>query len=354
MQFTRTVSPCRPRPGWLRRWGAALLLLVMGAHVAAVAQTHLPAAGVQDGPIRFGILPLGGVFESRNDWEPLLADLARVLNRPVSVLSVTSYDALDQAIKRNQVDMAFLSGRMALDAVTLRGMTVVAQVTRHDGLPGYRSLLLLRKGGSVTTLEDVLAQPERWRLARGEAKSVSGFIVPQLQLFMPAGIAMETRFKSEFVGTHQATALAVANGEADVATNNTADFERFRLQFPDESQRLIIVWQSDLIPHAQIVTRREYPPEFQKKVQSFLAAYGRTPGPRGDPERAVLKSLHDLAGFLPADNTSLLPAAKLAHQLARQSAMNAQWVNEEARTARLAKVDAEYAQQTAALRGNSP
>ena len=80
----------------------------------------------------------------------------------------------------------------------------------------------------------------------------------------------------------------------------------------------------------------------------------RTPGPRGDPERAVLKSLHDLAGFLPADNTSLLPAAKLAHQLGRQSAMNAQWVNEEARTARLAKVDAEYAQQTAALRGNSP
>ena len=247
MQFTRTVSPCRPRPGWLRRWGAALLLLVMGVQVAAVAQTHLPAAGVQDGPIRFGILPLGGVFESRNDWEPLLADLARVLNRPVSVLSVTSYDALDQAIKRNQVDMAFLSGRMALDAVTLRGMTVVAQVTRHDGLPGYRSLLLLRKGGGVTTLEDVLSQPERWRLARGEAKSVSGFIVPQLQLFMPAGIAMETRFKSEFVGTHQATALAVANGEADVATNNTADFERFKLQFPVESERLIIVWQSDLI-----------------------------------------------------------------------------------------------------------
>ena len=145
MQFTRTVSPCRPRPGWLRCWGAALLLLVMGVQVAAVAQTHLPAAGVQDGPIRFGILPLGGVFESRNDWEPLLADLARVLNRPVSVLSVTSYDALDQAIKRNQVDMAFLSGRMALDAVTLRGMTVVAQVTRHvarlriaDGLDGRR------------------------------------------------------------------------------------------------------------------------------------------------------------------------------------------------------------------------
>ena len=355
MLLTRPDFTHRPQPGWRRRlrlWGAALLVLM--AHLSAGAQAHTPPAGVQEGPIRFGILPLGGVFESRNDWEPLLADLARALNRPVSVLSVTSYDALDQAIKRNQVDMAFLSGRMALDAVTLRGMTVVAQVTRHDGLPGYRSLLLVRKGGAVTTLEGVLSQPENLRLARGEPKSVSGFIVPQLQLFLPNNIAMETRFKSEFIGTHQATALAVANGEADVATNNTADFERFRLQFPGEAERLIIIWQSDLIPHAQIVMRREYPPEFQKKVQAFFTAYGRTPGPRGDPERAVLKSLHDLAGFVPADNASLLPAAKLAHQLARQSAMNAQWVNEESRAARLAKVDAEYAQQSAALRGNAP
>ena len=355
MLLTRSVFPCRLQLPWLhqwRHWGAAVLLLA--AHMAAGAQALVPPAGVQEGPIRFGILPLGGVFESRNDWEPLLADLARTLNRPVSVLSVTSYDALDQAIKRNQVDMAFLSGKLALDAVTQRGMTVVAQVTRHDGLPGYRSLLLVRKGGVVTTLEGVLSQPENLRLARGEAKSVSGFIVPQLQLFLPGNIAMETRFKSEFIGTHQATALAVANGEADVATNNTADLERFKLQFPSEYERLIIIWQSDLIPHAQIVMRKQYPPEFQKKVQAFLANYGRTPGPRGDPERAVLKSLHDLAGFVPADNASLLPAAKLAHQLARQSAMNAQWVNEESRAARLAKVDAEYAQQTSVLRGNAP
>src|SRR5262245_4406506 len=84
-----------PRPGWLRRLGAALMLLLAASCLPSGAQTHAPPAGLQEGPIRFGILPLGGVFESRNDWEPLLADLARALNRPVSVLSVGSYDALD-------------------------------------------------------------------------------------------------------------------------------------------------------------------------------------------------------------------------------------------------------------------
>ena len=333
------------------RAAAALLL---GWQAVASAQQVAPAAGAvaqnATGTLRFGILPLGGAFESRNDWEPLLADLSHAIDQPFAMLSVTSYDALDQAIQRNQVDMAFLSGKMALDAVTQRRMTVVAQVTRHDGLPGYRALLLARKTGNYTTLKSLLAEPEQWRIARGESKSVSGFIVPQLQLFMPNHIAMETRFRSEIVGTHQTTALAVANGEADVATNNTADFERFKLQFPAEADRLQVIWESELIPHAQIVMRREYDPVFQKQVQTFLVEYARGKGPRADAERAVLKSLHDLAGFVAADNTSLIPAAKLSYQLARQSAMTSQWVNEGARQARLQRIETAYAEQMAVLR----
>jgi phosphonate transport system substrate-binding protein len=117
--------------------------------------------------------------------------------------------------------------------------------------------------------------------------------VPQLQLFLPNHIAMETRFRSEVVGTHQATALAVANGEADVATNNTADFERFKLQFPAEADRLQVICESEPIPHAQIVMRRDHGPAFQKQVQTFLVKYARGKGPRGDAERAVLKARHD-------------------------------------------------------------
>ena len=335
-------------------FGRCVLALLLGAPLAASAQATGTGAAAHTAPLRFGILPLGGAFESRNDWEPLLADLSRAIGRPVSVLSVTSYEALEQAIQRDQVDMAFLSGKLALDAVSQRRMSVVAQVTRHDGLPGYRALLLARKAGNFITLKELLAQPERWRLARGDSRSVSGFIVPQLQLFLPNHIAMETRFASEVVGTHQATALAVANGEADVATNNTADFERFKLQFPAEADRLQVIWESELIPHAQIVVRRDYSPEFQKKVRAFLVDYARGKGPRGDAERAVLKSLHDLAGFVAADNSSLLPAAKLAYQLARQSAMTSQWVNEAARQARLQRIESSYVEQVAVLRNGAP
>jgi len=352
--FAPASSARRPNPPagrWLRPW-AFFRHCVLAAWALALP---LAAIGQQAGmPVRFGILPLGGAFESRNDWDPLLADLSKAIGRPVAVLSVTSYDALEQAIQRNEVDMAFLSGKMALDAVTLRQMKVVAQVTRHDGLPGYRALLLARKGGPVTSIDAVLSDPDRWRLARGESRSVSGFIVPQLQLFLPNRIVMETRFRSEVIGTHQMTALAVANGEADVATNNTADFERFKLQFPSEAERLQVIWESELIPHAQIVMRRDYPADFQQRVQGFLTGYAKARGPKGDAERAVLRSLHDLAGFLPADNSSLVPAAKLAYQLARQNAVTGQFVNESARQARLQRIESTYADQLTVLRDGAP
>ncbi len=147
----------------------ALRLLLAGlVRLWAAAQ----AAPAPDAPIRFGILPLGGAFESRSDWDPLLAELSRAINRPVSVLSVTSYEALEHAIQRDEVDMAFLSGKMALDAVTQRRMKVVAQVVRHDGLPGYRALLLSRKAPPFNSLKNMLDRARA--LAAGARREAVG------------------------------------------------------------------------------------------------------------------------------------------------------------------------------------
>ncbi|MBB3180780.1 phosphonate transport system substrate-binding protein [Variovorax sp. Sphag1AA] len=333
------------RPAWIvfvSRW---VLMAALGWHAIAVAREPADA-------LRFGVLPIGGAVESKDGWAPLLADLARAVGRPVTVLSVTSYESLDQAIDRDEVDLALLSSKMALDAVTEQRMNVLALVKRHAGDADHRAILLARKDGPRGSLDDLLAHPDRWRLARGDSRSVSGFILPQVQLFLPHRIEMETRFKSEVVGTHQATALAVANGDADVATNNTTDFDRFRRQFPVEAGRLQIIWRSDPTPQAPIVVRRELPPELQKKLRAFFVGYGREPGVRGNVQRETLKDLHASLGYVAADNKALLPAARLEYQLARQSALNARWVSEEARQAKLDRIEQAYVRQQSVLRAD--
>lgn len=335
----------------LRSVAAALALLAVAA--ACLAQGGAGTADKAGSPpvktIRFGVLPLGGAVESRALWAPLLVDLSQAMGVPVSAYSVASYEELDRAIQRDEIDMAFLSAKMALDAVMQRRMKVVAQIARQPGMPTHRAVLLTRKAGLPSTLEAVLAEPERWRLARGDSRSVTGFLIPQSQLFLPRGIAMETRFRGEIVGTHQATALAVANGDADVATNNTTDFERFREQFPVEAARLHIVWESAPPPGAQMVVRRSYPPAFQARLQAFLVGYGQGRGPGADAEREVLKTLRAAHGYAAADDSALLAEAMLEYQLGKQNAMAAAWVNDAAREKRLQRIEKNYREQVEAL-----
>ncbi|MFH0132473.1 phosphate/phosphite/phosphonate ABC transporter substrate-binding protein [Variovorax sp. VaC1] len=330
----------------------ALPSLALAQAVNAVAsEKSTPPAVIKS--IRFGVLPLGGTVESRALWTPLMADMSRAIGMPVDAYSVPSYEELDRAIGRDEIDMAFLSAKMALDAVMQRRMKVVAQIARRPGMPEHRAVLLMRKAAPFNTLDAMLAQPEHWRLARGDSRSVTGFIVPQSQLFLPHSIEMETRFRSEFVGTHQATALAVANGDADVATNNTTDFERFRQQFPIEAERLQVVWESEPPPGAPMVVRRDYPPEFQARLQGFLTGYGKGKGARADAERKVLETLRAAYGYAVADDSALLPEAKLEYQLGKQRAMAASWVNEAAREQRLQRIEKTYAQQVETLRASS-
>jgi phosphonate transport system substrate-binding protein len=231
-------------------------------------------------------------------------------------------------------------------------MTTVAQVTRNNGAQGYRAILLTRKTGELTSLQELLAQPEKWRIAHGEYLSMSGFIIPQLELFLPHNIVMQTRFHNETIGTHQATALAVVNGEADVATNNTTDFFLFTQRFPAEAARLQIIWESDLIPNDQIVIRRDYSAAFQKKVRDFFVHYPR--GKDGNRTGHRLPKLPmDFDGFVAAGNSSLLRAARLNYLFVRQRAMTSQWVNETAREKRLQRIEADYANQMAVLRGDA-
>ena len=333
-----------------RRWCERVLAGLL-ALACLLQATPAGAAGPVETPVDeiiFGILPLGGPAESLEAWDPFLQDMSDTLEMPVRSFSVSSYQGLARAMEQHRVDVAFASGLLALDAVANNQMQVIAQLTRGDGSLGYRSLLLVRFDSPIHTLDDLYAQPGHWRFARGENLSTSGYLVPETQVFANRKLDSDTFFAQVTINSHQNNALAVANGEVDIATNNSADMERFTQRFPEQSSRLRTLWESDLIPHAVIIVRGDLPLKLHQAIADFITHYAKR-GPSASTELANLKLIHDISGFAPANNTTLKSFADVTHTLARRRALAARWINDEAMQAQLRRIDEDHRELMEAL-----
>jgi len=332
---------------WLRWLSGGLVACLLGCGLPALAQEARSQA--DDSAIRFGILPIGSAAESREQWRPLLQDLEKKLGHPVNTVSVSSYAGLSGAIGEQRVDIAFLSGRLAIEAVEHQHMSVVAQFIRSDGAKGNVGMLIVRNDCPIHNLKDLLSKSGHWRYARGETLSVTGYVAPEAEVFAPIGLNSDTFFASVRVGNHQNNALAVVNGEVDVATSNNPDLDLFRRNFPNEAAQIRVIWQSTLIPSGVLVVRDGMPEPVRSQLIAFMRGYGHSPGTAGERERANLARIPDLAGFAMADNSVLQPFIDLEFRLVREQVEHGRWVSEQARDARLKQIDVDYRKAVAQL-----
>lgn len=294
-------------------------------------------------------MPIGSAAESLEQWRPLLSDLRKQLGQPVTTVSVGSYASLSDAIGAQRVDIAFLSGRLAVEAVIHQHMQVFAQFVRSDGARGNVAMLVVRADSPIRSLADLLAAPGRWSYARSEHLSVTGYIAPEAYVFAPRGLNSDTFFARVEVGDHQGNLLSVVNREADVTSSNNPDLDLFRHNFPREAAQLKVIWRSRLIPSGVLVLREGIAPALRARLAAFLLAYGNSPGGTGERERSQLARIPDLGGFAAETNQVLQPFVDMQYALLRERAQHGQWVSPQARQARLDQIEHDYRRDTLAL-----
>src|SRR3546814_10487728 len=94
-------------------------------------------------------------------------------------------------------------------------------------------------------------------------------------------------WSSDVCSSDLTNALAVANKQVDVATNNTESLERLRDAHPEKADLIKVVWKSPLIPADPIVWRKNLPDADKETLRSFFADYG-VKGENVEAEKKVL------------------------------------------------------------------
>ena len=303
--------------------------------VAALAFTSMfslstllsPAyAEEQEKALNFGIISTESQQNLKPQWDPFLKDMEKKLGVKVNAFFAPDYAGIIQGMRFNKVDIAWYGNLSAMEAVDRANGQVFAQTVAADGSPGYWSVLIVNKDSPINNLDELIAKRKDLTFGNGDPNSTSGYLVPGYYVFAKNNIAASD-FKRTVNAGHETNALAVANKQVDVATNNTENLDKLKA--------LKVIWKSPLIPGDPIVWRKNLSEATKDKVYDFFMNYGKTA-----EEKTVLERL-GWAPFRASSDLQLVPIRQLALFKEMQGVQDNKGLSAEEKTSKSSAIKAQ-------------
>lgn len=206
--------------------------------------------------------------------EPLAQRLSEELGVEVQGNVMTNYNALVEAMGANQVHIGFIPAFGYVLANEQYDVEVILKSIR-DGSGSYKAQYIVHKDSGIESLEDL--EGKTW--AYGDQGSTSGYLFPASQLMEEFGYETAAELESDFfggtipTGGHDNSAIAVLEGDADVAT--TFDDARTVIaeDYPNAMDDLVVLGYTDEIPNDTISVTKELDDELVQKIKEVFLSF---------------------------------------------------------------------------------
>jgi phosphonate transport system substrate-binding protein len=281
--------------------------MVRVAGLALVATLPFAALAQELREINFGIISTESSQNLKSDWQPVLDDMSKKLGMKVNGFFASDYAGIIEGMRFNKVQVAWYGNKSAMEAVDRASGEVFAQMVNADGTLGYYSHLIVHKDSPIKSLDDMLKQGKNLSFGNGDPNSTSGFLVPGYYVFSQNNIDPKTFFKMSRGANHESNALAVANKQVDVATNNSENLDKIKDKLPGKFNDIRVIWTSPLIPSDPLVIRKDLSEPLKGKIKEFFYSYGKS----SQQEKDNLYKLSKLSSFKPSTNSQLIPIRQL-------------------------------------------
>ena len=280
--------------------------LLTALAVSALAALS-PAVAQDIKELNFGFISTESSQNLKSDWQPILDDMAKKTGLKINAFFASDYAGIIEGMRFNKVQVAWFGNKSAMEAVDRSHGEVFGQMVNADGTQGYYSHLIVHKDSPIKSLDDMLKSGKSLSFGNGDPNSTSGFLVPGYYVFAKNKIDAKTFFKVSRGANHESNALAVANKQIDVATNNSENLEKLQDRLPEKFNDIRIIWTSPLIPLDPLVMRKDLPEATKKNIRDFFYTYGKT----AQTEKDNLMKLSKLSGFKASTNAQLIPIRQL-------------------------------------------
>ena len=247
---------------------AILVLSLFGG--SAFAQDEAPEKLV------IGMVPSREADAIVDSLDPIAEMISSRIGIPVETFVSTNYVGLVEAIGTGRVDVGMFGPSAMVQAMDDFGaVPLVASV--RQGSTTYRAQFNVRCDSGITTFEQLRGAT----IAFVDPSSASGYQFPYVTLKSVHGIDPDTEMTAVFAGSHDASALAVYNGDVDVSVTfggspGSDGRETIEADFPDVKDVVCILGYSADIPNDGIVVRQGISADFMDTLAEALIDIANT------------------------------------------------------------------------------
>lgn len=242
-----------------------LVILILTSTAAFSAATSAP--------LKFGV----GLFQpdkEKNDltYKALSDYLAKKLNRPVEMRTVSTWEGLAKSLANGETDIALLGPWGYILANNESGAQAIATIL-YDGKPEYHALIVTHPDSKIEKPADLKGKS----FAFGDKGSTSGFLIPFYYFQKTFNIKEPEDFFGKVIYTkHQAIETQVARREIDAG----ADYNRNRNTMIEQgllkASESKIIWESEALPNDAFAVSAELykDKKLVKQLQKALVEIG--------------------------------------------------------------------------------
>ncbi|WP_202078239.1 phosphate/phosphite/phosphonate ABC transporter substrate-binding protein [Caldalkalibacillus salinus] len=231
----------------MKKWVLSLILMLVLSLSACGTAEEEPQANESEDTFKIGVIPAlteGNLEEPMEKLEQVLDD---ALEQDVELEVYPDYNGVVEALNFDHIQLAYLGPATYLEAHHRSGaQAILTQLI--DGKPYYHSYIVTQHDAPWESLDDLLAEAEEVSFAFGDQSSTSGSIVPSHEL-KQRGV-WEDEQTSDFgemryTGSHDATGIAVQNGQVDAGAIDSAYFNLLIEQGTLDESKFKVLWQSE-------------------------------------------------------------------------------------------------------------
>ncbi len=224
----------------------------------------LPAIAADPDPetLKVALLPDENASELIKRNQPLKEYLEKALDRKVQLIVTTDYSSMIEAMRFGRIDLAYFGPLSYVLAKTKSEIEPFAAMLT-DGKPTYRSVVIANVESGIETYSDVRGK----KIAYGDRASTSSHLIPKT-LLVEAGMSAGTDYEQHFVGSHDAVAVNVANGNADAGGLSEVIFKQVVSKGLIDPKKIKVVGFSKEYPQYPWAMRSNLKPALKDQVRA--------------------------------------------------------------------------------------